>query len=98
MMTSPESFIKSYKHKTYKELLSARDDLMKEIHAFENHTYDPALDLIRPSPEVVYQCNLKYLGELCKLISDKYNQEYIWGDEDEDSYCDQNDSDNRTSF
>lgn len=40
--------------------------------------------MIHPSPEVFYQCNLEYLGELCKLISEKYNQEYIWGEEDEE--------------
>lgn len=94
MMISPNGFIESYKNKSYKELLPVRDELMKDIQAFENHSYDPKLNMIHPSPEVVYQCNLKYLGELCKLIVDKYNQEYVWGDTEE-SDSDQNDSDIR---
>ena len=56
MMISPNCFIESYKHKSYKELLTVRDDLMQEIQAFENRSYDSELDLIQPSPEVVYQC------------------------------------------
>lgn len=79
-MTSPESFIQEYKNKSYSELLSARDKLLKEIRAFERHTYDPERDMFCPSPEVIYQCNLEYLGELCKLISKKYNQEFVWKD------------------
>ena len=69
---------------------------MNEIQAFENHSYDSELDFIHPSPSVVYQCNLKYLGELCKLIAEKYNQEYVWGIIDEQSVFDQGDSDGRT--
>lgn len=30
----------------------------------------------------MYQCNLEYLGKLCELISEKYNKEYIWGEEE----------------
>ena len=94
MMISPNGFIESYKNKSYKELLPIRDELMQEIWTFENHSYDSELIMMHPSPEVVYQCNLKYLGELCKLIADKYNQEYVWGDT-EGSDSDQNDSDIR---
>ena len=69
MMISPESFIEHHKNKSYSELLPIRDELLDEIRAFENHSYDPELDLIDPSPAVVYQCNLEYLGKLCELIS-----------------------------
>lgn len=95
MMISPNGFIESFKNKSYKELLQVRDELMHEIWTFENHSYNPKLIMMHPSLEVVYQCNLKYLGELCKLIADKYNQEYVWGDTEE-SDSDQNDSDSRT--
>jgi len=84
MMISPQSFVESYKNKSYKELLPVRDKLMKEIRAFERRTYNPELVMISPSPEVIYQCNLLYLGELCALIAEKYNQEFIWGDADEE--------------
>ena len=77
MMISPEMFVDNYKNASYAELLKVRDELIDEIHAFENHSYDPRLDYILPSPEVTYQCNLEYLGKLCELISEKYNQEFI---------------------
>ena len=75
MMISPEGFVEEYKDKPYKELLPVRDELIEEIRAFENRAYDPKLDMVIPSPEVKYQCKLKYLGKLCELISEKYNQE-----------------------
>ena len=96
MMISPNGFIESYKNKSYKELLPVRDELMQEIWTFENHSYDSELIMMHPSPEVVYQCNLKYLGELCKLIADKYNQEYVWGDTEEESESSQYNSDGQT--
>lgn len=80
MMISPDGFINSYKNKSYKELLPVRDKLIREIRKFEKNSHELENDIIMdPSPEVIYQCNLEYLGELCKLISYKYNQEFIWG-------------------
>ena len=93
MMISPEGFIESHKNKSYKELLPVRDELIKEIWAFERRTFDPELMLRRPSPETVYQCNLLYLGKLCELIADKYNQEFIWGDADEEDEEEESDTD-----
>ena len=72
MMISPDGYIEGYKNKPYKELLTVRDKLLEEIRAFEDHTYNPELEMIHPSPEVVYQCNLEYLGKLCELIAEKY--------------------------
>lgn len=90
MMMSPESFIKLHKDKSYKELLQIRDKLVEEIWAFERNTHDSDF-YIHPSPEVVYQCNLMYLGELCKLISEKYNREFVWHDEVEEPVLEQRD-------
>lgn len=78
MMISPYSYIEEQKDKSYKQLLKERDDLLKEIKEFENNQYNIAeQEIISPSPEVVYQCNLMYLGKLCDLIAEKYNKEYI---------------------
>ena len=85
-MISPEGFIAEHRNEPYKELLLVRDALLEEIRAFETHTYDPVLDMVDPAPEVVYQCNLLYLGKLCELISEKYNQEYVWGEAEDRSY------------
>jgi hypothetical protein len=79
MMISPDMFVELHKHKKYEELLTVRDELIKEIREFETKTYDPEMDNICPSPDVIYQVNLLYLGQLCELISEKYNEEYIRG-------------------
>lgn len=78
-MISPDSFIKTEcEGKSYKELLKIREELLEEIYAFERGSISPESRMICPSPEVVYQMNLEYLGELCKLISNTYNTEVIW--------------------
>ena len=41
----------------------------------------------KPSPEVVYQMNPEYLGERCKLISETYNREVVWKDEEYRKEC-----------
>lgn len=85
MMLSPESFIMQYEDLSYKELIKIRNNLINDIRRFERNMSkehdekEPDVIIITdPSPEVVYQVNLKYLGKLCELISEKYNQEYIW--------------------
>ena len=83
MMISPGMFIAEHEDKKYKDLLPVRDRLIKDILKFENKTYDPEMDGMCPAPEVIYQMNLKYLGKLCELISEKYNKEYIWGEGDD---------------
>jgi len=84
MMISPITFIEEHKDKKYTELLHVRDRLMREIRRFEKQTYDKRLDAMCPAPEVEYQMRLKYLGKLCELISEKYNEEYVWGGEKPD--------------
>ena len=83
MMISPEGFVEIHKDKTYKELLPIRDDLIADIKDFEANFENRKESDMCPSPEVRYQCDLEYLGKLCELISEKYNREYVWG-EDED--------------
>ena len=68
MMISPDGFIEQYKDKSYAELLLVRDDLFNDILAFEKHDFEPDRIYRCPSPDVVYQCNLQYLGKLCELI------------------------------
>ena len=82
-MISPETFIEfECKGKSYKELLKIRDEFLEEIYAFENGNTSPER-MICPSPEVRYQMNLEYLGELCKLISETYNSKVVWEGEEE---------------
>ena len=81
MMISPKTFIEEYKDKNYAELLPIRDRLIRSIRRFEKQTYDKRMDGLCPAPEVQYQMHLQYLGELCKLICEKYNEEIVWGGE-----------------
>ena len=80
MMTSPESYVSEFKDKTYNELLVERDRLIKSIKEFERNIGkedDTDCIIVSPSPEVVYQVELEYLGKLCELISNKYNLEFV---------------------
>jgi len=80
MMISPEEFISEHAEKRYVELLPIRDVLLQDIRLFEESMgkEDDAVH-IHPSPEVIYQMYLQYLGKLCVLIAEKYNEEYVWG-------------------
>lgn len=83
MMISPESFIEfECKGKSYKELLKIRDEILASVYDFENGRISSEEKMIMPSPEVKYQMNLEYLGVLCKLISETYNQEVVWQGEE----------------
>lgn len=84
MMNSPECYIEMLEDKSYHALLKKRDSLISEIRKFENDKNKFCDEYyIHPSPEVIYQMNLQYLGKLCELISEVYNREHVWCDEDE---------------
>ena len=79
MMISPYLYREEQENKSYKELLKEREGLLKEIIEFEGNLDKSAgddLEITCPSPEVIYQCNLQYLSELCDLIAEKYNHDY----------------------
>ena len=82
MMISPQSYVDDLKEKCYEDLIKEKDKLIKEIERFENNKIADSEIYMDPSPEVVYQCNLLYLSELCKLVHDKFNKK-LWEDEDE---------------
>ncbi len=84
MMINPYMFIAGYKDKPYLELIKVRDKLINTIRQFENNEMsgdrsDPAW-MSHPSPAVQYQMNLVYLSLLCKLMHERYNRDYVFGD------------------
>jgi hypothetical protein len=84
MMVSPNYFVEMHKNESYEQLLKVRDELLVDIYGFEEAARKNQIEhTICPSPEVIYQCNLEYLGSLCNLISPKYNEEYISRDDEE---------------
>lgn len=81
MMISPEGFISQHRKDSYAELLVLRDELIADILRFEHKEIPEEAWMVHPSPEVVYQCNLQYLARLCDFIADRYNSEYVWGED-----------------
>ena len=83
MIISPEIFAEMQREKKYKELLEVRDELLRSVKSFEEDLFKGNIELfhvIEPDPELVYQFNMEYLGKVCELISEKYNEEFIWGE------------------
>lgn len=83
MMISPSGYVEMLKDKTYPELIRERERLTEWIRKFEKDELagdrsDPAWRMC-PSPDVKYQMYLEYLSELCSMMHEKYNTEYVWG-------------------
>ena len=81
MMISPNGYAQMYADKKYAELLKERDELLDSVRSFEQGEVPEIEDAIMPSPEVRYQCNLLYLAEICRMISEAYRREYVWRNE-----------------
>jgi hypothetical protein len=82
-MIDPESYIDGQKDKTYKELLEERERLLKDINNFEKFGKIEGIeDGEDPEADLVYQVELLYLGKLFELISKRYNEEFVWGSEE----------------
>ena len=84
MMISPEMYGAGLKDASYVELIRERDELICCIQQFEKDEMagdrsDPAWHY-HPLPEVRYQVYLEYLAELCRMMQEKYNEEYVFGD------------------
>ena len=83
MMICPEYYAKQWGNTSYPELIRERDDLIGYLREFEEkETAGDRSDLewrYSPSPDVRYQMQLEYLAELCRLMKEKYNEEYVWG-------------------
>ena len=83
-MISPGMYIERLIDADYDTLIEERNQLIGCIVEFEKS--EKAGDrtgeswMMHPSPEVQYQVHLEYLSELCKLMHDKYNEEYVFGD------------------
>lgn len=82
MKISPQNYVADLKDKCYEDLIKEKDKLVKEIQRFENNKIIDCEFYMNPSPEAVYQCNLLYLSELCKLVHDSFNKK-LWEVEDE---------------
>ena len=75
-MVAPETILKEYEGKSYKELLVVRDKYFREIKYFEKNEEELMKEIIiHPSPDVEYQWNLEFLGKLFPLIEEKFKEE-----------------------
>lgn len=84
MMISPGGYIEDFKDADYNTLIKERDELIAYIVEYEKKEKagDRSGDewMINSSPDVCYQVHLEYLAEMCKLMHQKYNEDYVWGD------------------
>jgi len=84
MMISPEMYIEKIENYDYLDLIKERDNLIRQIRSFEkNEKVGNRSSLewhINPSPDVRYQCNLRYLTHLCDFMREKFRLEYVWGE------------------
>ena len=83
MMVSPEYFAEQWKKLSYSQLISERDDLIQSLQDFERKEMagdrsDPEWNYC-PSPAVRYQMYFEYLAAICRIMNEKYNNEYVWG-------------------
>lgn len=74
MMVSPMGYLEGDKKLSYEELIKEKNQLTRQINRFEKGKIKQEEYLIDPAPEVVYQMNLEYLAELCKYMSERYNE------------------------
>ena len=95
MMISPEVYVEQLKDASYLELIREREQLIEGIRKFEKNELagdrsDPEWRYC-PSPDVQYQMHLEYLSGLCSFMQEKYNSEYVWGNQilkqDADESC-----------
>ena len=82
MMICPQGFLDEHRNDSYEKLLKVRDELIREIRAFERRKTPAERRMICPSPEAVYQMNLQYLSVLCDYIAERYNSEFVNSDDD----------------
>ncbi len=81
---SPASYIERIKDDEYMELIEERERLLKFIRWYEEQ--DKAGDRsgeewnYNPRPDVRYQAYLGHLSELCSLMQEKYNHDYVLSD------------------
>ncbi len=84
MMIPPEDYIAGLKNKSYPELIKSRDKLIQYLRDYEEKEMagdrsDPEW-YCHPLPSVRYQVYFEYLAELCRLMHERYNEEYVWGE------------------
>lgn len=64
-------YAERFKDKSIAEIRAERDELYQAILEYEMKGPEPDDWLVCPSPEVVYQQELKYLADICQLLASK---------------------------
>lgn len=89
MMMSPEEYVYSHRDDSIEELIKERNSLIENLKELEKIVFDPDKKstewLTIPGPDVQYSFCCCFIVEICKLIRDKYNNEYD-EEEPEDEY------------
>jgi hypothetical protein len=87
MMISPQSYVKEHENDTFEELIKERNELVKSIKRLEKKLFSEEKMneevMVCPGTDVEYQVELMYLAELCNFMSEKFNKEIVWGEEED---------------
>lgn len=87
MMISPQSYVKEHENDTFEELNKERNELVKSIKRLEKKLFSEEKMneevMVCPGTDVEYQMDLLYLAELCNFMSEKFNKEIVWGEEED---------------
>ena len=80
-MMSPEMYAEEHRDDSFEELIETRNDLVDELRTLEKMVFDKeqkgnSWDIC-PGPDVQYQMTLEYLSQICILLSEKYNGEFV---------------------
>ena len=80
MTIAYHSYTNEWENTTYLELIKKRKELIEYITAYEEREIagEHLEGNIDPSPDVVYQCRLEQLAQLCAFMKRKYNSDYVW--------------------
>lgn len=88
MMISPETYVSFHEKDSFDELIKERNTLIKELSNLEKIVFDENKSdrswQINPGPDVRYKLTLEYLAGLCSFMSQKYNREIVWGEDEEE--------------
>ena len=83
MMISPNFYEEQLRDASYLDLIEERDYMIRYMRKFEKDEKAGNRSSqewkIHPSPEVRYQMYFDYLAVLCKVMHEKYNEEYVFG-------------------
>ena len=77
MILGLEAYIQDNKEKPFEVLIEERNRVYQEIRDYEEGRYMQGECRISESPDILYENNLQYIIEICKLIDEAYHSDSL---------------------